>query len=228
MKADPNQRYFQPFGFAGGLYDIDTGLVHFRYRDYDPETGRWLRKDPLRFRSGDTNLYRYVGDDPVNQIDPSGLTIPQVRNYLYEWLQEQSAWALDYGYELFNSGHEVAGVAIGALGVYAAVAPVATELAVAMAGTCGRGASSSGGFGNVSNGGAISPDTALEAGTDWLGGGYREIAPGVFRSYDGLRQFRMTDADLLPTHGNMGPHVHFESLDAGGNVVENNHVPILP
>ncbi len=33
---------FQPFGFAGGLYDRDTGLVRFGARDYDPETGRCL------------------------------------------------------------------------------------------------------------------------------------------------------------------------------------------
>jgi uncharacterized protein RhaS with RHS repeats len=31
---------FQPFGFAGGLYDRDTGLVRFGARDYDPLTGR--------------------------------------------------------------------------------------------------------------------------------------------------------------------------------------------
>jgi len=31
---------FQPFGFAGGLYDRDTNLVRFGARDYDPETGR--------------------------------------------------------------------------------------------------------------------------------------------------------------------------------------------
>jgi RHS repeat-associated protein len=62
-----------PFGFAGGLYDRDTGLVHFGAREYDPETGRWTRKDPIGFGGGDLNLYAYAGDDPVNYIDPSGL-----------------------------------------------------------------------------------------------------------------------------------------------------------
>ena len=59
-----------PFGFAGGLYDPDTGLVRFGARDYDPETGRWTAKDPIGFAGGDTNLYGYVANDPVNWRDP--------------------------------------------------------------------------------------------------------------------------------------------------------------
>jgi RHS repeat-associated protein len=64
---------FQPFGFAGGLWDADTGLVRFGARDYDPVVGRWTAKDPISFAGGDTNLYGYVLNDPVNSIDPSGL-----------------------------------------------------------------------------------------------------------------------------------------------------------
>lgn len=66
---------FQPFGFAGGLYDRDTGLVRFGARDYDAETGRWTTKDPIGFGGGDTNLYGYVVNDPINFIDPEG-TVP--------------------------------------------------------------------------------------------------------------------------------------------------------
>lgn len=64
---------FQPFGFAGGLYDADTGLTRFGARDYDAQTGRWTTKDPIRFAGGDSNLYGYVLNDPVNWIDPHGL-----------------------------------------------------------------------------------------------------------------------------------------------------------
>ncbi len=64
---------FQPFGFAGGLYDQHTGLVRFGARDSDPLVGRWTSKDPIRFRGGDTNLYGYVLGDPVNLIDVNGL-----------------------------------------------------------------------------------------------------------------------------------------------------------
>lgn len=64
---------FQPFGFAGGLLDRDTGLVRFGARDYDAVTGRWTAKDPIGFAAGDPNLYGYAIADPVNNIDPDGL-----------------------------------------------------------------------------------------------------------------------------------------------------------
>ncbi|WP_374077024.1 RHS repeat domain-containing protein [Bdellovibrio bacteriovorus] len=61
-----------PFGFAGGLYDRDTGLIRFGMRDYDPETGRWTSKDPILFGGGDTNLFGYAANDPINKFDPEG------------------------------------------------------------------------------------------------------------------------------------------------------------
>lgn len=72
LTADTNPG-LQPFRFAGGLYDPDTKLVRFGARDYDPSVGRWTAKDPLLFGGGDTELYGYVLEDPVNLTDPSGL-----------------------------------------------------------------------------------------------------------------------------------------------------------
>jgi RHS repeat-associated protein len=63
---------FQPFAYAGGLYDEHTGLVRFGARDYDAATGRWTAKDPVGFAGGDGNVYAYVGNDPLNYVDPSG------------------------------------------------------------------------------------------------------------------------------------------------------------
>lgn len=64
---------FQPFGFAGGLYEQDTGLVRFGARDYDAKTGRWTAKDQSLFEGDDPNLYVYVGGNPVSMLDPHGL-----------------------------------------------------------------------------------------------------------------------------------------------------------
>jgi len=64
---------FQPFGFAGGLYDHQTKLVRFGARDYDAWTGRWTAPDPILFGGGAPNLYSFVMSDPVNNQDPLGL-----------------------------------------------------------------------------------------------------------------------------------------------------------
>ena len=67
--SDPG---FQPFGFAGGLYDAASGLLRFGMRDYAPALGRWTAKDPVLFAGNDTNLYVYALNDPVNLVDLDG------------------------------------------------------------------------------------------------------------------------------------------------------------
>jgi RHS repeat-associated protein len=62
-----------PLGFAGGLFDADTGLVRFGWRDYDPATGRFTAPDPMGDHGGDPDWYGYCLDDPVNAVDPLGL-----------------------------------------------------------------------------------------------------------------------------------------------------------
>jgi RHS repeat-associated protein len=105
---------FQPFGFAGGLYDRDTGLVRFGARDYDPRTGRWTNKDPLRFGGG-LNLYAYAGNDPVNLYDPGGLLwgIPAGESY--------GADATMYWANVYNNSTGAAAAGAFVMGSFAAL-----------------------------------------------------------------------------------------------------------
>ncbi len=93
-----------PFGFAGGIYDSDTGLLKFGARDYDPETGRWTSKDPILFAGGDTNLMGYVSNDPVNFIDPSGLKLQFGSGQARQQLSSSMAqiWSTQAGRSLIN------------------------------------------------------------------------------------------------------------------------------
>jgi len=66
---------FQPFTYAGGLYDTQTKLVRFGARDYNASIGRWTSKDPIGFSGKDANLYQYCSDEPINNIDIAGLKV---------------------------------------------------------------------------------------------------------------------------------------------------------
>jgi len=66
--------------YAGYYYHAASGLNLTEYRAYDANTGRWLSRDPIE-EIGGINLYDYVGDEPINRIDPNGLTaIPFPKN----------------------------------------------------------------------------------------------------------------------------------------------------
>ncbi len=61
-----------PFRYTGREYDAESGLYYYRARYYDPALGRFLSEDPIGLEGG-INPYAYVGNDPVNNRDPSGL-----------------------------------------------------------------------------------------------------------------------------------------------------------
>ena len=71
--SDSNPAFLLPVGYAGGIADPDTKLVHFGMRDYDPAAGRWTARDPVLFDGQQGNLYVYVRNNPVNLRDPYGL-----------------------------------------------------------------------------------------------------------------------------------------------------------
>jgi len=164
---------FQPFGFAGGLYEAATGLVRFGARDYDAESGRWTARDPIGFSGGDTNLYGYVFSDPVNWIDSNGLMGGKPNNTLPRGYQDGSGRTgstgnpVSKGYTKNPTAAQKAGTAAGK--------------------TAGKQALKYGlnaikpGLGNVAVGVLGSPWAALPAGLLWstpLGDPYGDLYPG--------------------------------------------------
>jgi RHS repeat-associated protein len=61
------------YKFTAREFDAVMKLQYNRGRYYDPVTGRWTSQDLLGFNAGDSNLYRYVQNNPTNATDPSGL-----------------------------------------------------------------------------------------------------------------------------------------------------------
>lgn len=63
------------FAYTGREWDEEIDLYYYRARHYDPQIGRFLQKDPIGLSSGDTNVYRYVLNQPNYFSDPYGLDL---------------------------------------------------------------------------------------------------------------------------------------------------------
>ncbi|MCP4679918.1 MAG: RHS repeat-associated core domain-containing protein, partial [Deltaproteobacteria bacterium] len=61
------------FLYTARPFDADTDIQNNLNRWYDLSTGRWMSVDPIGFEAGDVNLYRYVGNEPISLVDPTGL-----------------------------------------------------------------------------------------------------------------------------------------------------------
>ena len=75
-----------PFQYTAREWDTETGLYYYRARYYNPAVGRFISEDPSGFGGGDVNLYAYVANNPIDRIDPSGLTWQTNQNYFWDWV----------------------------------------------------------------------------------------------------------------------------------------------
>lgn len=81
------------YTYTGREWDKETGLYYYRARYYDPMEGRFISKDPIGFKGG-INIYAYVGNNPINLIDPLGYGPIGMCQCLY------------YGYKIDKFGEE--------------------------------------------------------------------------------------------------------------------------
>ena len=87
-----------PSGFGGqyGYYtDTETGLLCLTHRYYDPGTGKFINRDPIGYKGG-INLYGFVGNNPVNESDPSGFD--------KDWLDYASEFSAGAG-DIISGGY---------------------------------------------------------------------------------------------------------------------------
>ncbi|UDQ98445.1 RHS repeat-associated core domain-containing protein [Lentisphaerota bacterium WC36G] len=72
----------QPFKFSSEYADSETGLIYYNYRYYNPENGKWLKRDPIAEQGG-LNLYGFVNNDSISNIDLLGLKPPSIKSKMW-------------------------------------------------------------------------------------------------------------------------------------------------
>ncbi|HMO35659.1 MAG TPA: RHS repeat-associated core domain-containing protein, partial [Gemmatales bacterium] len=72
--SQTNPTFGDRFLFTGREYSAESKLYYYRARYYDPQIGRFISQDPILFKGGDVNLYRYVNNNPLSITDPTGMT----------------------------------------------------------------------------------------------------------------------------------------------------------
>ena len=78
-----------PFLFQGQYYDEEIKLAYNRFRYYDPELGRYISEDPIRFASGATALHSYV-EDSNTWTEHLAYELEILLSYRRNFIQEQS------------------------------------------------------------------------------------------------------------------------------------------
>jgi RHS repeat-associated protein len=160
-ESDPTVSF--RYGYTGREEDKESGLDYYRARYYDPNVGRFISVDPIGFEAGDTNLYRYVGNNSTNATDPSG-----------EWANFVAGAAigavLDVGMQLWENRGTDKGIDLNRLAIST------------LTGAIGGGI---GGF-LSKQGVGLAARTAITAGAEFNLGYWGKVAENKFTGKDDL------------------------------------------
>jgi RHS repeat-associated protein len=175
-----------PFRFTGQRIDPETnGLHYYRARMYSAAWGRFLQTDPIG-HAGGSNLYAYVGSDPLNSTDPEGILAFQLGGAAAGAV---IGVAIQVGIDVWNLRPSSPSAYVGA-----AVGGAAGGVAATLCGTCGVIVAGSvsgavgGGASNLVTGGlsgslsvaGVATDTAIGA----IGGAVAgHLLPAAFKSF---------------------------------------------
>ena len=121
--------------------------MHFGFRDYDPDIGRWTAKDPLLFAGSETDLYGYCLNDPVNLTDPMGLWSIDIG-----FTGGSGRASVNFGLQVGSSGVFLYyGVGLGGgAGFSATISSGNPSIGVSVSGTIRGGTGTWGGYGSWS------------------------------------------------------------------------------
>jgi RHS repeat-associated protein len=196
------------YRFTGQQDDAELGYTYLRARYYDPQTGRFVSKDPvsgLRANPASQHYYVYAGDDPANLTDPSGEFLDTILDLAF------------IAYDLYRIGtdnvvgtQDNLGDNLVALGADTAGAFVPFATGLGLAARVGKTANC------AREGERLLPsagiDEVAKGIADWLGPDVivstNKAGDRILTSVDGLRKFR---ADIINPGGHTrGPHAHLE------------------
>ncbi len=106
LSEDGRNVLHNTFGYTGEMWDQESELLYLRARYYEPETGRFLSRDSYEGNLQNPlsrHLYAYVGNNPVNYVDPIGNWGSSP--YGHDWEDSTHRWITGRGIDLVANSY---------------------------------------------------------------------------------------------------------------------------